>query len=142
MSMLLPPDLHKILTEEIQTLAEVHPYASHVKGTLNLNPQSIAVMMLSSRVDTEHCDAFFKEWFESDKDVQCPDHREDFTRGMLATSRLDAVNFLDAHLYSGGPSADVSKKDLTEAVSVELVVTIIGNLIMRDLQLARDEEVA
>ena len=139
MSTLLPPDLHKMLDEEIRELADINPHAPNAKGTLTLNAQSIALLMLSSRKDTYHCDQFFKDWIEGDKDIQCPDMRSEFTRGMLDAARLDAFDFLDAYLHSMS-NVPVEKMDITEAVSVELVVTIIGNLIMRDMQLAHDND--
>lgn len=140
MSTLLPPDLHAMLFEEIKELVEPRPFVPKARTAVNLDAKEISLLMLSTRTDTDHCDAFFKEWMESGRDVQVPDRRAEFARDLMVAARKDTVAFLNGHLFYTQPVEDIGGMSIAEATSVELVVTIIGNLIMRDLQMAHESE--
>lgn len=137
MSTLLPPVLRKQIDDEIREMINVRPHNPDTMVATRLDAQLLALLLLSSH-QTQNCNVEFAVWTENGPLASLEkEARRKFAKGMLAAARRDVIRFLSDRMSL---EIDLESADITEATALQLVVLIMGNMIMRSLQMKHDAE--
>lgn len=137
MSTLLPEGLRKQIDEEIREIITVRPHNATATVSPRLDPQLLALLLLSSH-QTHNCNVEFAVWTENGPMASLEkEQRQKFAKGMLAAARGDVIRFLSERM---SVDIDLDNADITEAAALQLVVLIMGNMVMRALQMKHDAE--
>jgi hypothetical protein len=137
MSTLLPDVLCKQIDDEIREMITVRPHNVEATVSPRLDAQLIALLLLSAH-QTPNCNVEFAVWTENGPLASLEkEERQKFAKGMLAAARGDVIRFLSERMSI---DIDLDNADITEAAALQLVVLIMGNMVMRSLQLKHDAE--